>query len=223
MKRIPEPDELMDDAAQAKAYADTDFAEARARFVQLFEGLVGDGFSGQLLDLGCGPADIPIALADRHPAVSIDAVDGAEAMLAHARTALAARPGLEARIRLLHSCLPSAHLAARHYDAILSNSLLHHLPSPATLWSTVRRCARPGAAVLVMDLMRPADEAAVNRLVALHADGAPPLLRRDFHNSLYAAYEPDEVRDQLTAAGLAGLRVEAVSDRHLAVSGWLPR
>lgn len=222
MKRIPEPDELMDDVAQAKAYADTDFAEARDLFLALFDKVAGGAFDGRLLDLGCGPADIPIALADRHPSVRIDAVDGADAMLAHARNALSCRPGLGARIKLLHLFLPSERLAANHYDAVVSNSLLHHLAAPDTLWSTIRRSARPGAAVLVMDLMRPADEATVDALVALHAADAPELLRRDFRNSLFAAYEPAEVGDQLADAGLEGLSVKAVSDRHLAVVGHLP-
>ena len=46
-------------------------------------------------------------------------------------------------------------------------------------------------------------------------------LRRDFRNSLYAAFTPDEVRQQLGFAGLQGLQVGYVSDRHLAVSGRL--
>ena len=35
MRRIPEP-ELMDDAEQAKAYAEADFSEPNQRFLELF-------------------------------------------------------------------------------------------------------------------------------------------------------------------------------------------
>ena len=45
------------------------------------------------------------------------------------------------------------------------------------------------------------------------------VLRRDFRNSLAAAFTPEEVAEQLRGAGLAHLVVERVSDRHLTVSG----
>ena len=45
------------------------------------------------------------------------------------------------------------------------------------------------------------------------------MLRRDFRNSLFAAYTVDEVEEQLQAAGLDNLAVQMVSDRHLAVFG----
>ena len=49
------------------------------------------------------------------------------------------------------------------------------------------------------------------------------MLKRDFHQSLLAAYTPDEVRAQLATAGLDQLKVEAVSDRHLIVWGRIGR
>jgi hypothetical protein len=47
------------------------------------------------------------------------------------------------------------------------------------------------------------------------------LMRRDFANSLRAAYRPDEIRNQLVAAGLGSLTLDVVSDRHLIVWGRL--
>ncbi len=73
-----------------------------------------------------------------------------------------------------------------------------------------------------MDLMRPASESAARALVAQHVADAPAILRRDFYNSLCAAFTPAELVTQLAAAGLAGLRVATVSDRHLAIHGRLP-
>ncbi len=72
-----------------------------------------------------------------------------------------------------------------------------------------------------MDLMRPASEAVVLRLVEQYVADEPEVLRHDFQHSLYAAYHVDEVRTQLDAAGLNTLKVEAVSDRHLIVAGLL--
>ncbi|MCP5305111.1 MAG: class I SAM-dependent methyltransferase [Chromatiaceae bacterium] len=222
MQRIPEPEELMDDAEQAYAYARADFSEANSLFVALLEEAAGGTLDGRLLDLGCGPADIPLDLLHRHPRLAVDALDGAPAMLALAREHLAtAGERFLHRMQLLCEHLPCEALRSGHYQFVASNSLLHHLADPAVMWQTVARCAAPGAQVLVMDLARPASEIAVDALVETYAMDAPEVLRRDFRNSLFAAYTPDEVEGQLMAAGLGGLQVDRVSDRHLAISGVL--
>jgi hypothetical protein len=59
-------------------------------------------------------------------------------------------------------------------------------------------------------------------LVVTYAADAPEVLRRDFRNSLFAAFEPKEVAAQLREAGLGTLEVGVVSDRHLAVFGRQP-
>ncbi len=218
MDRIPEP-ELMDDEKQAAAYAEADFSEANSLFVQLFqEGFPEVTLTGAVLDLGCGPADIPLRLAALHPRARFDAVDGSQAMLVHARRAWVAA-GLSERVTLIQGLLPQVPLPVHHYQAVLSNSLLHHLPDPAVLWQAIEACGRNGAPVLVMDLMRPESEEMVDSLVRTYAADAPEVLRRDFRASLLAAYRPEEVREQITGAGLEGLQISEVSDRHLAVIG----
>lgn len=219
MRRIPEPAELMDDPAQALAYAQADFSEPNDAFVALVERQAGGPLHGRMLDLGCGPADIPIGLAQRHPGLQIDALDGARAMLDLAAQRLIGRPAVAERLRLLCAFLPCADLARGAYAFVVSNSLLHHLADPDVMWQTVRDSAAPGAHVVVMDLARPASQLAVDALVETHALDAPEVLRRDFRNSLCAAYTVDEVEAQLRAAGLDSLAVTMVSDRHLAVTG----
>lgn len=209
----------MDDQAQAVAYAGADFAEANQLFSALLWQLQPHDLVGPLLDLGCGPADIPLALLQEHPQSQIDAVDGAPAMLAQAQQNLDAHPELRDRLRLLCHTLPCNELPQAHYRAVLSNSLLHHLADPNDLWTTLRDSAGDGAAVLVMDLARPASPLAVDTLVETYALNEPDVLREDFRNSLHAAYTPLEVAEQLRANGLQYLKVETVSDRHWAVRG----
>lgn len=219
MKRIPEPDELMDEADQALAYAEADFSASNDLFVTLFEQLHPGEFGGKALDLGCGPADIPIRFARRYPQAQIDALDGAQAMLDLARIAIQEN-GLGQRISLHCQYLPALGLENK-YDALLSNSLLHHLNDPLDLWQTIGNNAQPGATVLVMDLLRPDSPQQVSELLTEYAGDAPEVLRRDFEASLFAAYTLEEVRAQLTAMALQGLEVAEVSDRHLAVRGML--
>lgn len=219
MERIPEP-ELMTDPEQARAYAAADFSEPHDYFVQLFREHFPEGIGeGLVLDLGCGPADISVRFARTYTDCRILGVDGARAMLDEGLRAVAAA-GLAERIHLMEGYLPGAALPAVSYAAVISNSLLHHMRSPRDFWQTVAKQAAPGTPVCVMDLMRPADEAQVEALVAAHAADAPAVLCRDFHRSLLAAYRPDEVQGQLEEAGLMHLSAAAVSDRHWLVAGY---
>lgn len=216
VERTPEP-ELMEDDAQAEAYARADFEAANAAFVDRFVATFPDLVAGSIVDLGCGPADIPLRIADRLEGVEITGVDGSAAMLAQGRAALGA---FADRITLVEGLLPGAVSGA--YDAVISNSLLHHLHDPNVLWREVRRIAKPGAAILVADLFRPESEADVERLVELYSADEPEVLRRDFYNSLRAAFTIEEIETQLAANDLV-LGVERISDRHVAIAGRMPR
>ncbi|NIR29735.1 MAG: methyltransferase domain-containing protein [Gammaproteobacteria bacterium] len=221
MRRVPEP-ELMDEPEQARAYAEADFSEPNALFVALFQESFPDfGATGCLLDLGCGPADITLRLARAYPACRVHGVDGARRMLAFGHDRIAATE-LEGRVTLVHGVIPQVRLPRGRYEAVVSNSLLHHLHDAAVLWETIKRCAAPGAPVLVMDLARPQSAAQVDDLVRTYAGDAPPVLQRDFRWSLCAAFRPEEVLGQLAQAGLGGFDVRMVSDRHLAVLGRVP-
>ena len=221
MERVTEP-EVMDEPEQARAYAEADFEQAHSQVIALIrERFPGDDFAGATLDLGCGPADISIRFARAFPAARVDGVDGAVAMLTHARAAVR-DAGLEARVRLIRGRLPEARLPQARYDAVISNSLLHHLHEPRVLWEAVRRYGAPGARVFVMDLLRPRSRDHARALVAEYSGTEPDVLQRDFYNSLRAAFRPQEIQGQLDSAGLGTLTVETVSDRHLAVWGRLP-
>lgn len=218
LERVPEP-ELMDEAMQARAYADADFEQPNGQFVERFEQYIGVP-GGPVLDIGCGPGDIPLRLARRFPELEVHGLDGARAMLALAREALTQEPALAPRVRFFAGRIPGASLPhAGRYGAVISNSVLHHLHHPDALWRTVRQAAAPGAGVLIMDLFRPADRDTAVAIVDTYAANEPEILRRDFFNSLLAAFAPDEVTVQLQRASLAHLRVETVSDRHLLVHG----
>ena len=217
MQRISEPD-LMSDLAQAQAYAEADFSEPHDAFVAHFAARFPDFKTGRVLDLGCGAADVTLRFARAYPEAEIVGIDGAEAMLSLGRAAIA-RVGLAQRINLRRAYLPDATLAQQTFDAVISNSLLHHLAAPEVLWQTIRHAAKPGAAICVMDLMRPASRDVAQELVMLHANDAPEILRRDFFNSLLAAYEIAEVRAQLCAAACPQLQIESVSDRHMLIFG----
>ncbi len=218
MQRIPEP-ELMNDEEQARAYALADFEEPHGLFVELFrETFPGEDVDGKVLDLGCGPGDITLRFAKAYPLCHVDALDGAENMLKHGREA-AEKQRLAGRISWLRVNLPTRLPEVPGYDALISNSLLHHLADPGVLWQTLKAVVKPDGPVFIMDLMRPESEQQVGRLVQQHAAGEPEILQRDFYHSLCAAYRVEEVEAQLARAHLSHLNIREVSDRHLLISG----
>ena len=217
MQRIPEPD-LMDDPAQALAYAGADFSEPHQAFVAHFRERFPDFQSGSVLDLGCGNADVSVRFCTAYPGVRLTGIDGAQAMLNLGLHAVE-KAGMSARISLQKVYLPDSSLSRLRFDAVISNSLLHHLDDPLTLWQTVNAVAQAGAPILIMDLLRPSSVEEAHKLVNVYADDAPDLLRRDFFNSLLAAYRPEEIRAQLQQAGLPLLQIEIVSDRHMLIWG----
>ena len=220
MERVLEP-ELMEDPAQALAYAQADFAEVNRGFVDRFRATFPELTRGRVLDLGCGPADIPIWLARALPSIRVTAVDGSEAMLAQARKAVA-EAGVADRVLLLRALVPVIPFKPQTFDAVISNSLLHHLHNPDVFWQELLRLGRPGAAILVMDLFRPDSQERAREIVEAAAADEDPVLKQDFYNSLLAAFTVDEVRAQLATMGLVHLDCRIISERHWLVSGRLP-
>ena len=218
MKRRPEP-ELMDSEAQTAAYAAADFSESNSLFTERFTGrFPGLPASGRMMDLGCGPGDIVFRMARAFPNWQITGLDAGENMLRCARQRLAGEQGCS-NVEFRHAYLPDETLEPGSCQALISNSLLHHLPDPLVLWQTVVQLAAPGAAVQVMDLFRPHSEDEAMRLVDHYSGDEPEVLREDFYNSLLAAYTVEEIADQVAQSGLRGLDVEMASDRHWIVSG----
>lgn len=217
MERIPESD-LMDDAGQAKAYADADFSAPHDAFVDCFSSKFPGFSTGSVLDLGCGTADVIIRFAKKYPRVHVTGVDGARAMLDIARRDIQ-RAGCDDRIELKECFLPDHGFTDRKYDAVISNSLLHHLADPLILWETLKGCAKVGAPVFIMDLMRPESEKSARDFMLKYAADESPLLQRDFYNSLLASYNEREIRRQLRSMCLDFMNIEIVSDRHILAWG----
>jgi ubiquinone/menaquinone biosynthesis C-methylase UbiE len=215
MDRVLEP-EIMNDEEQARAYARADFSSSNQMFV---DGLLARHASKlkTALDVGCGPADIPIRLARAQPSIRVTAVDASSAMLREAAKAVETA-GLAQQIALVKGRVPGLDPMGRDFDAILSKDLLHHLPDPLVFWEEVKRLVRGPTLLYVMDLFRPPSEEDARNIVESVSGDEPAILKQDFYHSLLAAFTADEIEDQLRQAGL-GLNVAVVSDRHLLVEG----
>lgn len=216
MKRVKEP-ELMTDKEQAIAYANANFEEPHNHFLELLRHAIEKKiiFSGDVLDLGTGTADIAIRFIKTYPSFNIDAVDGSIAMLDEAKKAIN-KIKLCSRIKLIHAPIQEITITKKKYAIIMSNSLLHHLHNPMVLWELIKK-AKGVPIIFIMDLARPKNKQEVENLVHKYARKEPKILQRDFRNSLKAAFTPEEVVSQLQHAGLESLKVSIVSDRHFVI------
>jgi SAM-dependent methyltransferase len=221
MQRIPEQ-ELMDDPGQALAYTQADFRASHGARIEIFRGLFPQlRVTGPVLDLGCGSGDVLLRFARAFPKARFVGVDGSRPMLELAQHAIDAEPAIRERVVVQYGIIPQCLLPDEPWQLVMSHSLLHQLHQPQVLWRTIVACAGRGCAVFIADLRRPASELDARRTVRSTSKNEPEILQRDFFNSLCAAFEPDEVRAQLAAAGLTQLEVRTHDPFHLSVSGVL--
>lgn len=218
MERVLEP-EVMGDPDQATAYAAADFSRENQGFVDRFREYFPEWAGNHVIDLGCGPGDIPIRFARAYPAATVTGVDASEPMIALAERAVQ-QAGLAERIRL--RCERFQQLSLEEpADAALSNSLLHHVPNPLQFWYRLKQLVKPGSVVLVMDLLRPDSTEAAEAIVEQYAATESPILKRDFYHSLLAAFTEDEVAAQLAELNLSRLLIDVPDDRHWVAGGVL--
>lgn len=210
LPRVLEP-EVMDSAEEAHDYDAMDHATVNRVFVADF--LAAWDGRGPVLDVGTGTAQIPIELCRQHAAAEVVAVDLAEHMLAVGRDNVR-RAGLEGRIRLQRCDAKGLPFESGAFAAVISNSIVHHIPEPKQVLEEMVWVAAPGGLLFVRDLLRPADEKTLAALLGLYAADANVHQRQMFADSLRAALTLEEVRALVRTLGFAPESVQQTSDRH---------
>jgi ubiquinone/menaquinone biosynthesis C-methylase UbiE len=209
--RVLEP-EVMDTPDDAADYDRMDHTEVNQRFASHFFSACPNP-TGVVLDVGTGTAQIPIEMCRLHPSLVIYAVDLADEMLKVAAANVAAA-GFADRIvlgkangrQLLH---PDGVFAA-----VMSNSIIHHIPHPFECFSEMVRVCAPGGTLFVRDLLRPSSEEQLEYLVSTYAAGCNAHQRQLFSDSLRAALTLAEVQTLLVELGFDPATVQQTSDRH---------
>jgi len=210
LARVLEP-EVMDSAEEARDYDSMDHAAVNEAFAAAFLSI----WNGRnpILDVGTGTAQIPIAIARKSPAPQIVAIDLAEQMLALARVNVTVA-GFDSRIRIEKADAKRFHFPDASFGAVISNSIIHHIPEPSRCFAEMHRVCVPGGLLFVRDLLRPSDTTALAHLVNTHAGGANDHQRQMFADSLHAALTLDEVRELVGRLGYDPATVAQTSDRH---------
>ena len=210
LPRVLEP-EVMDTPEEARDYDAMDHSAVNRVFVADFLA-VWHG-RGPILDLGTGTALIPIEFCRQSPHGDVVAVDAAEHMLAVARENVH-RAGFESRATLKLIDAKRMPFDDRSFPAIMSNSIVHHIPDPRTVFAEIARVAATGATIFIRDLLRPADSVTLNQLVEAYAGDANDHQKKMFAESLHAALTVNEVRELVASVGFEPEGVRQTTDRH---------
>lgn len=210
LDRVLEP-EVMDSENDARDYDRMDHSEVNRQFV---DDLLAAGLtSGTVLDLGTGTALIPVELCRRNAELTVRAIDLSASMLdlARANVVLA---NLVERIELAVVDAKELPYEDGHFDAVISNSIVHHIAEPDIVIRAAVRVTSPGGLLFFRDLIRPDDDAALDELVATYAANVNDHQQRLFAESLRSSLTLDEVRGLVAKEGFNAESVSQTSDRH---------
>ena len=210
LERVLEP-EVMDTWDEASDYDSMDHSEVNRVFVTDF--LAAGDASGLFLDLGTGTALIPIELCQRHEDCYVMAADASVNMLDLARYNIEIAGQIE-RIQLDHADAKELPYQDAYFAAVLSNSIIHHVPDPSVVLKEAIRVVSPGGLLFFRDLMRPKDDETVRELVETYTGQENEHQQQMFEDSLRAALDVDEMRALVADLGFDPETVQATSDRH---------
>jgi ubiquinone/menaquinone biosynthesis C-methylase UbiE len=168
---------------------------------------------GQILDVGTGTARIPIELCQRSTDLRVHAIDLAECMLEVARLNIA-QSGLADRIELERVDAKQMPYSEESFSAVVSNSIVHHIPDPAPVIREAVRVTARGGRLFFRDLLRPSSEQQLDQIVRDHAGDESHHARQLFAMSLRAALTVDEFRQIVQPLGFGPQTVTQTSDRH---------
>ncbi len=225
LHRILEP-ELMDEQDEVLEYDRMDHREINQLFVSDFlqhtltNKRCQQAASFEILDLGTGTALIPQVLIAQEKRCHVTAVDKGPNMIAFAKKRLDEN-GKSHRIdtQVEDSCQLS--FEANRFDAIISNSLIHHLPEPIHCFREAVRVLRPGGLIFFRDLYRPDNKSEIEQLVERHAANETAVQQQFLRQSLEAALTLEEVEQLLQSVPALKSELTQTSDRHWTLIGTL--
>lgn len=216
LARIQEPERMTDE--EEDFYAVADYSGPHERYAREIASRIEAGAGVRLADFGCGPGDLLIRLRSLGD-WSLWGIDMSPRMLAYAAADRARRCPDGLGVNWVLSDIKRTSLPSAFFEAIMSNSVLHHIEDVDKFWREVKRLAKPGARIFIRDLRRPAASDDIEAIIRANIPDESSVVKEHYRSSLMSAYSVAEVEAQLASAGIEGLQVTELEDRYLDIGG----
>ena len=204
----------MDTPEAAAAYDAMEHGEVDQAFVDRVIALGAS--TGHFLDVGTGPAQIPILLAKACPNIQITAIDLSEEMLKIAEQHVI-DAGLRNRITLQLVDAKDLPFPDKSFDGLISNSIVHHIHDALKALIDMGRVVKPKGLVLIRDLIRPETIADAQGFVEKYAADDTPYQQKLYYDSFLASFTIPEVNEMLIQMNIPGATVVQSTDRHWSI------
>lgn len=194
--------------AEVEAWVET---ADEAYFLRLDEAFVSRACSlgvssGMLLDVGSRLALIPMKILWHEEGLLSIGVYDSEIMAERGR-ATAADWGLTDRMFFQVGQPGQMRFKTHYFDMVVSDGGLHRAEDPLHLLKELGRIVKPGGAMLLRELARPARFQLGRRLRGEHASPHRGPLRQRFEEAVRAGFTPQELADLAERAGLTRAHV----------------
>lgn len=210
--REPEPNLVMDNEEQVKAFAEAGRIDGIMSASYLFNSVrISQVIQGckDVIDLGCGPATQLAQIAQLNPKINFTGIDLSLEMLGNAQEYC---NSLNLKnIKFMEddiSTLKKIH--DQSVDGVISTLALHHLPTMDLLrccFTQVKRVSRPNGALCLIDLTRLKSLKSVIYFAYMNRKAQPHIFSLDYERSLRAAFSVDEYRQLISIINLPNVDV----------------
>jgi ubiquinone/menaquinone biosynthesis C-methylase UbiE len=173
----------------------------QAAFREVFPALVEEVFEGvegvrRGLDVGCGPGQFTILIAERAPEAEVWGIDLAPTMIELARRH-AAESSASARLHFEVADVAKLPFPDGHFDAVVSSGSIKHWPDQAAALREIHRVLVPGGRAFIGEMNRLAPAAAI---AAQRSRLRHWLFRLIYPRVFTKALSPEEARKVFTAS-----------------------
>jgi ubiquinone/menaquinone biosynthesis C-methylase UbiE len=170
-------------------------------FRDVFPALIEETFAGMEgigrgLDVGCGPGQFTILIAERLPRAEIWGIDLAPTMIELARRH-ASESSAAARLHFEVADVAKLPFPDGHFDAVVSSGSIKHWPDQAGALREIHRVLAPGGRLFIgeMNRLAPPDAIATQRIRLRHW-----LFRLIYPRVFTKAMSPEEARSVFAAS-----------------------
>ncbi len=154
---------------------------------------------GLMIDIGCGPGYLALAIAGKYPQIKITGIDISPEMLS-----LASRNqsivNLNHRVNFQEADVHSLPFENNHIDFAISSLSLHHWANPESALLEIYRVLKPGGQLLIFDLRRDTPRILFYTIQLVQCSLAPPPIRRvnGGVGSVWSSFTPAELEKILS-------------------------